>query len=420
MKLIAKTSLYYLFLSVPILIVSGIICYHIITKEVKKSNDELLINRKELLQNYIQENNTDLLQLIEQSKEAQIKKINSNIAATNIFSDTLIFDKNEKELAQNRLLTSYVTVNHENYQIKIWRSTLEFDELLEGIFTSLIILLLLLFMMYLIINFWISKLLWKPFYHTVAHVKNFRANDNTIPEFDKTSIVEFETLNASIQTMMSKMIVDYNSQKKFTENASHEIQTPLAVIKSKIDLLIQSENLTEKEVKLISSIDEATSKLIRLNKSLLLLTKIENKQFKFTEKISVEKTVNNSINLFDAFIENQKISIQQTTAHDFLINMNPDLCLILMDNLLQNAIRHNYPGGQINIHIDNNSLSICNTGQDKPLEIGVLFERFQKKSNLQESMGLGLSISHEIAEISGLALKYSFINEQHCFSLTSK
>lgn len=418
MKLLAKTSIYYLFLSVPILVLSGFICYRIITKEVKDSNDELLTNREELIEKYLQENNTDLLKLIVQSKEAQIKKINYSKPSKNTFSDTLIFDKKEKELAQNRLLTSYVNIENTKYQIKIWRSTLEFDELLEGIATSLVILLFLLFLTYLIINFWISKTLWKPFYSTVSNLKNFRASGNKIPNFEKTSITEFQTLHHSLNIMMEKMIVDYNGQKKFTENASHEIQTPLAVIKSKIDLLIQSQNLKENEVKLITSIDDACSKLIRLNKSLLLLTKIENRQFKATEKVAVEKTIDNSLVLYEEHIKANKINVTKNIEDNFSIHINPDLCLILINNLLQNAIRHNIQNGSIDIFIRQNSLSILNSGKEESLNLTLLFERFQKKSNSNQSMGLGLAIAKEIAEISGLVLKYTFIQNQHCFTLS--
>jgi signal transduction histidine kinase len=420
MKLLAKTSLYYFLLSIPILILSGFICYYIITKEVKDSNNELLLNRKELIEKYLKEKNTVLLQLIIQSKEAQIKKAVFDKSAQNVFSDTLIFDKNENELAPNRLLTSYVNIDNSNYQIKIWRSTLEFDELFKGIFTSLIVLLLLLFLSYLIINFWISKTLWKQFYNTVSNLKNFRTSTNEIPNFGKTSIKEFKDLNSSLSGMMEKMITDYNGQKKFTENASHEIQTPLAVIKSKVDLLIQSENLKANEVELIIAIDDACSKLIRMNKSLLLLTKIENRQFKTTTKVSIETMIDQSLLLFEEHIQANKINVIKNIQEDFLINMNGDLCLVLINNLFQNAIRHNIEEGSIVINITHNCLTIENTGKVEPINMVLLFKRFQKNSNSQLSTGLGLAIANEIAEVSGLTLQYMFINNNHRFSLTIK
>ena len=422
MKLLAKTSLYYLILSIPILILSGFICFHIITREVRESNNELLLNRKELIENYLKEDDTIFLKIITKSSEATIKKmdkINALKTPALIFSDTLIFDKKENELAENRLLSSVFKVGNANYSIKIWRSTLEYNELFRGIFTSFVVLLILLFVTYLIINFWISKTVWKPFYQTVSNLNKFRASDNVIPHFTNTSVTEFDELNLSLDIMMRKMIVDFNSQKKFTENASHEIQTPLAVIKSKIDLLIQSENLKENDVKLIIAIDDACSKIIRLNKSFLLLTKIENRQFNVTENVSFENTVDNSLVFFEEHIQANKIEVIKNIESDFCVLMNADLGLVLINNLLQNAIRHNINNGNIEIFIAKNKITISNLGIDNPID-SQLFERFHKNSTSQESLGLGLSIVKEIAEVSGLIFNYKFSAGKHDFILTKK
>jgi signal transduction histidine kinase len=423
MKLITKTSLYYLILSVPILILSGFICFHVITREVKESNDDLLLNRKIQVEQYLQNNDTVSLNLIIKSKEVQIIKINQANFKDNtnpIFSDTLILDVKENEMAPNRMITSPVKVRNANYQVKIWRTTLEYDELLKGIFVLLIVILFLLFLTSMFINFWVSKTLWKPFYKTIQNLKTFRASDNIIPEFEKTTVKEFKELNHSLNAMMDKMMVDYNSQKKFTENASHEIQTPLAVIKSKVDLLIQSSNLKENEVELIVAIDDACNKLARLNKSLLLLTKIENRQFKTTEKVTVEKIIKQSLVLFEEHIQANKIKVIKNIEADFLINMNPDLCLVLINNLLQNAIRHNIEGGSIFIFIKKDSFQIQNTGIEEPLNTELLFKRFQKNSASDSSIGLGLSIVNEIVQVSGLTLEYKFIDHKHSFVLTVK
>ena len=318
------------------------------------------------------------------------------------------------------MITSNVSFRNTNYQIKIWRSTIEFDELVRGIFYLLVFILFFLFLISMLINFWVSKTLWKPFYKTVSSLKEFRASDDVLPNFESTTIKEFSALNDSLSAMMDKMMSDYNSQKRFTENASHEIQTPLAVIKSKVDLLIQSENLKDYEMKLIAGIEDACSKLIRLNQSLLLLTKIENRQFKTTEKVSVEKIIDNSLVLFEEHIKANKIVVLKNIEEDFLITMNPDLCLILINNLLQNAIRHNVAEGSIVIFIKATSLTIHNTGIEEPLNMALLFKRFQKNSTSHLSIGLGLSIANEIAEVSGLSLKYKFIANRHRFTLTNK
>lgn len=423
MKLLAKTSLYYLLLSIPILILSGFVCYYLITKEVQDGNNELLLNRSTLIEQYLRNNDAVALNSITKSGEAQIKripKLNPKIVANSVFSDTLILDEKENELAPNRMITSFVTDKSAHYQIKIWRSSLEFDELVEGIFYLLVLILFFLFLISMLINFWVSKTLWKPFYNTVNSVKEFRASDNELPNFEKTTVKEFAVLNHSLTIMMEKMMSDYNSQKRFSENASHEIQTPLAVIKSKVDLLIQSQKLKDYEMKLIAGIDDACSKLISLNKSLLLLTKIENRQFKITEIVSVEKIIDNSLLLFDDYIKATKIIVRKTIEDDFLITMNPDLCLILINNLLQNAIRHNIEEGSIMIFIKPSRLIIYNTGKVEPLNMSLLFKRFQKSSKSHLSIGLGLAIANEIAEVSSLSLKYKYIEDKHRFTLSIK
>ncbi len=420
MKLLVKTSFYYLLFSIPVLILSGFICYYLITIEVRDSNNELLLNRKNVIQKYLIKKDTLALNFINKNGEAQIIKTNKKVyenGLKTIFKDTLIFDTKENELAPNRMISSLINSGNNSYQLKLWTPTIEFDELLEGILYLLILILFSLFLISLLINFWVSKTLWKPFYVTLNSLKTFKASEKNTIEFKKSSVKEFADLNLSLGLMMNKMIVDYNSQKKFTENASHEIQTPLAVIKSKIDLLIQSSNLKETELNLITTIDDACSKLIRINKSLLLLTKIGNLQFNEIEKISFERIINNSVTLFEEHIEATNLDVKINCEADFWVQMNPDLGLILISNLIQNAIRYNIKNGTIEIFIEDNKITISNTGLDKPIDSN-LFERFQKDSTSNQSLGLGLSIVKEIVEVSGLKLKYSYVLGKHQFSIS--
>lgn len=422
MKLLIKTSLYYLLFTIPAMLISGYVFYNVITHEVKESNNEFLAKRALVIENYLKEKDTIAINVINKSFEAQVIALSSNFNINlkeSVFSDTLIYDKKEKELAENSMITSFVSINSDKYQIKTWRSTLEYSELVQGIFYLLILLLFFLFLITLFINFWISKTIWKPFYATVEAIKKFRTNDNVVILPKKTAIQEFTALNNSLSTMMEKMIADYNNQKKFTENASHEIQTPLAVIKAKIDLLVQSKNMNENDLKLIMSIDDSCSKLIRLNKSLLLLTKIGNNQFLEVSEVSFEKVTANALSLFEEQIINSNLEIKQTIEADFKFKMNPDLCFILINNLLQNAIRHNVKNGFIKIEINENRISISNSGNQTALATNI-FERFQKNSTSNQSIGLGLAISNEITAISTLDLKYQFVLNAHSFTISSQ
>ena len=418
MKLFTKTSLYYLFFSIPVLIIAGLACYFIITSEVDENNNELLLNRKIQIEKYLQQNDSIALQMINQSGEAIVNSVNNDIQVQNIFSDTLILDLEENELAPNRLLYSIIKTNHGNYSIRLWRSTLEFPELFTGIMSLLFIILVFFFFVFLLINWWISKTLWKPFYKTLERLQSFRVSGKEKPLLESSSIQEFKTLNNSVSKMMDKIISDFKSQKEFAENASHEMQTPLAIIKAKTDLLIQSEKLGEKEMDIIVSINNSIAKLSQIHKSLLLLTKIENRQFINKENVSLNKIIDDSLNMFEEHIQAKRISVTKIIEGQVSININADLCLILINNLLQNAIRHNKQNGMIEIVLNEKQLIISNSGQDLPLDDTKLFERFQKNSSSDESLGLGLAIAKEIADASSFLLQYKFESVQHHFILS--
>lgn len=418
MKLLHKTSLYYLLFSIPALIVAGIVSYFIILNEVKESNDEFLRKRKSQIVKYIIARDTVALGIIQTSGEANIVQVKHQLKKQNIFSDTLILDVREKEYDPYRLLTSNVSSVNGNYIIQVWRSSIEFDELVTGIVSSLFVVLILLFSLFFIINWKVSLKIWKPFYKTLDELKVFRASKNVIPNFENSSAKEFTDLNSSLNVMMRKMISDYKIQKQFTENASHEMQTPLAIIKSKIDLLIQSDKLGKEETDLLLLIDDSVAKLSRLNKSLLLLTKIENRQFEAAENVSLNKVIDDSLKLFEDQIESKNITVKRDITVQVNLNINPDLCFIFINNILQNAIRHNLQDGLIELQLNKHQLIVSNTGLSTPIDDNVLFDRFQKNSFAKESLGLGLAIAKEIADTSGLKLLYKYESNKHHFIIS--
>ncbi len=418
MKLYHKTSLYYLLFSVPILLLASFVCYYIITSEVRDSNNELLLKRKTQIERLINLNDSVSLNLITRTGEAEIIPLTNLSKPSQLFADTLIYDANEDEPAPNRLLVANVNTKFGAFQIRVWRSTIEFSELFEGILAAIFLILILLFVSLFFINSWVNRVLWKPFYTANEFISNFNFTANKTFQPAKTSIAEFSVLNKSVNTLIEKIMTDYNIQKQFAENASHEMQTPLAVINSKIDLLIQSENLTKKETELIVAIDDATAKLIRINKALLLLTKIENRQFGNAAVIHPDKIIDNVIEIYHDYIQSKNININKQLYANASLTMNPDLCFILISNLVQNAIRHNIQDGKIEITLTANQLTIANTGKPLNISASSIFNRFQKNESNAESIGLGLAIAKEIAVANDSSLDYSFQSDMHTFTLT--
>ena len=220
--------------------------------------------------------------------------------------------------------------------------------------------------------------------------------------------------------MTEKMILDYNNQKKFSENASHEFQTPLAIIKSKIDLLMQSHNLSENEYNLLGAIDDAINRLSRINKSLLLLSKIENNQFEVSQKIKIKPIIEKILLKYlnnEHFINEKELRINNAVTDTFFIQINEELGYVMVNNLIQNAIRHNKIGGELIVFNEDNAIIIGNDGDEKPLNEQLIYERFQKISNDSNSIGLGLSIVKEIAQLNAIQITYYYENGKHYFKL---
>jgi len=266
------------------------------------------------------------------------------------------------------------------------------------------------------INLYISKKLWAPFYSTLDKLKVYKVDDTSVM-FEKSSITEFSKLNKTLTLMTEKIHNDYISQKQFIENASHEIQTPLAVIKNKIELLIQSKTLSESDIQIIQSVYNASNKLSSLNKALLLLSKIENNQFKDIEEIQFQTLIEKIITHFEDIISLKNIRVKKNFQSSLTHKMNPLLADILISNLIQNAIRHNIEGGSITIQLSGNSIIISNTSDTSIINTNELFQRFRKSEASAESIGLGLAIVKEICDKYNIELNYTCQSSIHTIQL---
>jgi signal transduction histidine kinase len=416
MKLLNKTIFYYLLISLPLLLISGCISYYMIKSDVKEGTDESLwmekLNAAKLIRTFKEPHNLIL------SYDSLSKIIIANSTEKGYtFSDTSIYEKAENEYENHRMLKAYQVLNGTNYLITLTKPTLEEEALIEGIVSSLLVVVAFLMLAFFAVNWFLSKILWKPFYKTINTLENYDLKNSTHPDFPSSNIKEFSRLNEALDKMTNKIYTDFIHQKEFTENAAHEMQTPLAVVKAKLDLLIQSPNLKEEEMNQLQAIDSSISKLASLNKALLLLAKIENNQFKDIADISLQKTIEKVLVNYEELIESKNISIKKNFVEDHVVKINPALCDVLISNLIQNAIRHNFTGGNIEIDLKKNSLSISNSGNPLNIKPEELFVRFKKNDASKESLGLGLSIVKSITDLYNVKISYSFSKNLHSFLL---
>ena len=417
MKLLTKTSYYYIFYTIPVLIVSAVVFYFFLQHEIGESTETVLKSRVSVIEDYIRHRNNILLDVLKSNNEVSVTIIDKNIILPQNIKDTLIFSDLEREEIAYKKLEVSAMIKDKNYKITVLKNTIEFDELIEVVSVVFITFLVLLFLIVFFINIKVSKQLWKPFWTSLASIQNFNVANNECINLESSSIKEFNELNTVLNQMTRKMVADYQNQKKFTENASHEFQTPFAIIKGKIGLLLQNKNIDQEALELMISIEDTVTRLSRINKSLLLLSKIENRQFKTTETLAIATLIEKLLDINEDLMLAKKIKVTIENSDATFLKINAELGSILFNNLIQNAIRHNRENGLIHIVLTKENIAISNSGALEPLDQDVIFERFEKQSSHSNSIGLGLAIVKEIAEVYQITISYSYENHNHVFSL---
>ena len=415
MKLLHKTILYYLLISLPLLCIAGVCSYLVINSELEEGLDESLVRDRA--------NAVIIINSFTSSRSLKfgVDSLSSIEIITNgkngdVYADTSIYDKREKKFITYRVFTSHYDRDHTHYRIRILKPTLEKDELMEGLFSSFALIIGFLIIAFFIVNWLLAKTLWKPFYKTLSELDEYDIKKNRL-DLDVAGTKEFNMLNTALNAMSRKIYSDFTQQKEFTENASHEMQTPLAVIKANISLLMQSANMKEEEMNQLQSIENTIKKLSALNKALILLTKIENKQFPENLALDLKDVLNKALNNYSDLFQAKNINPEINLEQNLPININPVLAEILVSNLIQNAIRHNKQNGKIIISISEKTFSIANSGEELMIAKEDLFKRFKKNNASGDSLGLGLSIVKSITDLYGFKISYNYYETLHIFTL---
>ncbi len=327
--------------------------------------------------------------------------------------EMFLMDEAEDEEEPYIEYTNSVIIDNQYYLIKIRHSLLESNDLLMAIALPLLVLLVLAFIISFFITKKLTKTVWKDFEQNIKEIENFSFSNSEPLLLKQTNIEEFDRLNTTIKSLTLKLQQDYQTLKEFTENAAHEIQTPLSIILLNLEELLQ-QNLSEEAFKKVVSSINNVKRLSNLNHSLLLLTKIENKQFQMKRSVNLVQIISAKMEDFAPLFQKEKLEVKLKQSGIFLIKMDDVLAGILINNLLSNALKHNIPGGKIIIKIDETELKICNTGADSSLTNENIFNRFTKENS--QSYGLGLAIVKQICDSHHLQIIYSQ-NEMHCFKI---
>lgn len=257
------------------------------------------------------------------------------------------------------------------------------------------------------------------FYYTLSQISRFKLEDKKVPQFPENKVNEFTKLNEAVTILMRNSLISYNIQKEFTENASHEMQTPLAIFQSKLDNLLQDEHLTKKQADTIQDLYNLTVRLTRLNKNLLLLARIDNNQYSEMSEVDIINILNRMLPLLHSISDGITI-IRDFKLPSMIIKCNSTLLESMINNLIVNALRHNQINGEIIITVEQDRMIISNTSNGMALDENLLFNRFYRPIRDNKGSGLGLSIVKAICKFHNWKIEYKHVNNKNHFIIAFK
>lgn len=405
--------MYYLLVALIFFGIGGLLIYTNTEKLIREDIENFLINREEIATTQIV-NGEPLSSLNNYEQKVYLITETTKVDQL-IFVDTLIYDIIDDKYQPYLQLTVNRRIGKQCYHIVISKSLIETKLLVTEIFLDMFYVFVGLLAVLISLNLLVSRNLWRPFKDTLIRLQNYELGRSEKIKFKETNTVEFLQLNTILSKMTDRIRKDFLNLKEFTENASHEIQTPLAIIKSKTEMLMQSDNLSEHQFSFVKAIYDATIKLSKLNQGLLLLAKIENHQYVAEEDLDINSLIDNNLKDYQEMMSLKKISIRVDLSGANMVQMNSNLAQILISNLLRNAIKHTPEGGKIEVIASDGSVRFLNSGEKIKTQNFQMFERFQKENS--DSLGLGLAIVKKICESYGVPIRYSYEQDMHQFKL---
>ena len=336
------------------------------------------------------------------------------------YRDSMIYIKEKNETEPARILTTlFKDKENRHYELSVFTPTIEKRDLQEAIFHLLIALFATLLIAILVINIWVFRRSMKPFYQLLNWLDKYRLGQENEPLDISTDTSEFRKLNETVKRYATHSEEIYRQQKLFIGNASHEIQTPLAVCQNRIEMLMEDESLSEEQLSELAKTYQTLEYVSKLNKSLLLLSKIDNSQFVDSANVCINELVHRYMDDYQEVYDYKEIQITLNEKENFHLQINETLATMLITNLLKNAYVHNNEHGTIQIEIGKDYITFSNSGDLQPLDEKRIFERFYQGKKKEGTTGLGLAIVAAICRQCSLAVSYRFVNNMHEFHVTN-
>ena len=424
MKLLSYTYRKLALLLFLLMAVWGVLFYYAIIDEVVDETDDTLENYGEILMESalhdpsILETEGSLMSFYKFTPISEEEGRHYR----QVFYDATVYIELEDEDEPVRVMcTAFRMPDGQYYELKLMISILERDDMVEAMLWYLGALFLLFLICTSIGIQLVLKGVFRPLHRLLDWLHCIQPGKEVPPLDNPTKIREFRQLSDAALDMGNRSYKAYEEQKQFIENASHELQTPLAIVRGKVELLAESEGMTEQQMEQLDEIYATLGRAVKLNKSLLLLSRIENGQYTEMEDVSVDEILDELLpDLMDIYEHKQVRLIRKREEQPFIIRCIHSLAQILVSNLVKNSLLHNREGGELQVLTTPTSLVIKNTG-DVPLDGEKLFRRFYHgMDGKKDSTGLGLAIARSIALSSSLKLTYEWQDGMHTFRLVKE
>lgn len=328
-----------------------------------------------------------------------------------------LFDKVENHDIDFRVIYDEILIDSTPYLLMSRMPMIEKLDLMRTLSFQYGILLCVVLISLSAIFYQMSKILWRPFHSTLSKVRDFSLEKEELPQFEETNTTEFAQLNSILDDFISDNVNSYQKQKEFIENLSHELQTPITVIKSQLDMLLQQPGFSKEQMDIIQSLYSISSKMTRMNKNLLLLIRINNDQYADMEEVDFVKSLQAQLLYLQERAESDGIKVNVEIKNPLSICANRMLVESLLTNLIVNAIRHNTKNGVINMKVVGSDFIISNTGITQALDEDDMFSRFNRASKEKKGNGLGLYIVYEICKMHNWKIQYNYKENLHTFTV---
>ncbi len=414
MRLLARITWQHILISLAIFCLGVLVTYAIFKRQVIRETDFTL--RSDVRTTFwLLEKGLPYDKVSRPLMEIRVLPTRSDHEEKAVFSDTLAYHGPTEADEWMRKLTTVKEVGGVWYEVQGTLVIFEQDDVIRTVVVSLLWVFGGLITATVLGNYWLYSHLLRPFQVTLDKIAAFDVTAGHPEPLPRSAVREFDLLNQSLHRLMLRSEREYWALKEFSENASHELQTPLAILRGKLDLLIQSPRLNGEDMLLVEAMYQATERLNRLGQGLVWLTKIENQEFVPSGPLSLGQVLRKHLQGLEELIDLRQIEVV-LVDEPAVIHCHPTLADVLVGNLLQNAIRHNVEGGRIEIRLTANQLTLSNTGQKKPLNTTTLFQRFARQGG-EGSLGLGLAICYKICEVQNYYLDYQYESGMHRFAV---